>query len=227
MVRDGEELAAVILPVNFAVPPEIAAKIGAGALRLFGGVVRDLEGHIVMHLKEAGPPEAEEVAKKAVAVAKKLTDKLDLTDPKFVAGAVVVGAATIGGILYFVTRKPKQSAKPLAPEVPEWVKEYNGALTAYLGAIQDATLTVEVIDRLIAALDVLEAQEGDDRVVLDLSKDEAAQLLNLVVSYTDELAKANSVDLSKPDEQTDSEGASILDLRRYLEIQRKIFRDAA
>ena len=93
MVLDGEELAAVILPVNFEVPPEIAAKIAAGALRLFGGVVRDLEGHIVMHLKEAGRPEAEEVAKKAVAVAKKLTDKLDLTDPKFVAGAVIVGAA--------------------------------------------------------------------------------------------------------------------------------------
>ncbi len=227
MVLEGEALAAVILPVNFEVPPEIAAKIAAGALKVFGGVVRDLEGHIVMHLKEVGRPEAEEVAEKAVAVAKKLTAKLDLTDPRFVVGAVIVGAATIGGILYFVTRKPKQSVKPEVPEVPEWVKEYSGALTEYLRAIQDATLTVVVIERLIAALDVLEAQEGEDRVVLDLSKDEAAQLLNLVVRYTAELAKANSVDLDEPEQQPDSEGASILDLRRHLEIQKKIFRDAA
>jgi hypothetical protein len=227
VVLDGGGIAAVILPVDFEVPTEIAAKIATGTLKLFGGVVRDLNGQIVMHLKEAGPPEAEEVAEKAVAVAKKLTDKLDLTDPKFVVGAVIVGAATICGILYFVTRKPKQPAKPQVPEVPEWVKEYNASLTEYLRAIQEATLTVVAIDRLIAALDVLEAQEGDDRVVLDLSKDEAAQLLNLVVRYTDELAKANSVDLDEPEEQPGSEGASIFDLRRYLEIQKKIFRDAA
>jgi hypothetical protein len=225
VVLDGDGVAVVHLPVNFGVPPEIAAKLAIGALVRHGGVVRDLEGHIVTHLKETGLPEADELAEKAVAAAKKLTNKLDLTDHKLITGAIVVGALTIGGILYFVTRKPKQSARA---EVPEWVKEYNAALTTYLRAIQDATLNLGIIERLLSALDILEGQADDGRVVLDLSKDEAAQLLNLVVKYTDELATANSVDLDKSGgEQADPEGASILDLRRFLEIQKRIFKDAA
>ena len=220
-----EARAVVVQVVNFEIPVEVYASLASGDLVRYGGVVRDLEGHIVKHLEEVLSPDSEEAAERAIAAAKKLTNKIDLTDPRLLAGAIVIGVATIGGTLYFLTRKPKSPAKP---KLPEWVVDYNASLTAYLKAVQDGTLDAEIVDRLICHLEALKEHEADGQVILDFSTEQAEQLVNLVVGYTRELAKANSVDLNEIEDQSSNpEQASVIDMRHYLEVQRRIFNDVA
>jgi hypothetical protein len=53
-------------------------------------------------------------------------------------------------------------------------------------------------------------------------------LVKIVVDSTKQLAKANSIDLSELHEEAPaSEGGAVVDLRRRLEVQKKIFTDAA
>lgn len=65
----------MIQQVAFEVPAKIAVKLATGELIQYGGVVRDLSGRIVKHLKPAnvadGTNAAKQVAVKALAIARK------------------------------------------------------------------------------------------------------------------------------------------------------------
>lgn len=214
-----------ITPVNFDIPAEIAARLEIGDLVRYGGVVRDLEGHIVKHLQEIALPDADEAAGRAIAAARKLANKLDFTDPRFIAGAIIVGVATIGGTLYFLSKKPKRQP---TPSLPDWVTSYNAALTRYIGAVQDGSLDAEIIGRLITALDVVREHADDDRIVLDFSTEQAGQLVDLVLEYTKKLASVNSIELDQFGHRSlEPDKSVIVDMRHYLDVQRQIFNEVA
>ncbi|KMS74432.1 hypothetical protein ACM01_14205 [Streptomyces viridochromogenes] len=87
---------------------------------------------------------------------------------------------------------------------------------------------MDIINRLIADLDVVKAYSDEDgSVTLDFSTKHAEMLVNIVVDYTRQLAEANSVDLNELQGGPTSENSAVVDLRRHLEVQRKIFTEAA
>lgn len=109
----------MIQQVAFEVPAEIAVKLAMGELIQYGGVVRDLSGRIVKHLKPADVADsanaAKQVAVRALAVAKE--------NKKLAVGALVVaGVAAVGGAAYGVVSHIKHRKA---------LEEQKGAMDAF------------------------------------------------------------------------------------------------
>jgi hypothetical protein len=206
----------VICQVTFFVPPEIEAGLLCGDLIQYGGVVRDRSGEIVTHLKDVQLPAG---GKKAAAQVAAM-----LKNPRVFIPTLVAGAAVVAGTWYAAARRRKLAV------VPECVERYNNSLSAYLEAVQEGRLDADIIDHLISDLDAVVAysDENGNKISLDFSTKQAAILVEIVVNSTKQLAKANSIDLSDFHEDAPaSEGGTVVDLRRRLQVQKKIFMDAA
>ncbi|MFF0201818.1 hypothetical protein [Streptomyces sp. NPDC005017] len=146
-----------------------------------------------------------------------------LKNPRVLIPTAIVG--TVAAVI-FAAKKRKQTAKP---EVPECVRSCNASLAAYVEAVHERRLELDIIDRLIADLDAVKAYSDEDgRITLEFSTKHAEMLVNIVVDYTRKLAEANSVDLNELQGVAPApENEAVVDLRRHLEVQRKIFTDAA
>ncbi|MFI6098149.1 hypothetical protein ACIA8G_21525 [Lentzea sp. NPDC051213] len=203
----------MIVQPTFFIPPEIEAGLLTGDLIRCGGVVRNTAGRLVTHLKEISAPKPNEDAVEAAAWM--------LKKPVVIAGLVtlaVVGTATAA---VAIVRKRKRA-------LPECVKNYNDSLRAYLEAVRNQSLDAEIIDRLIADLGAVKAYSENGNITVDFSTEQSETLVQVVIDYTRQLAQANSIDLDESPESTPtSTDAPVVDLRRYLEVQRRIFNDAA
>lgn len=196
---------------TFFIPPEIQAGLDVGDLIQYGGIVRNQAGQIVKHLKVIDLPANSEKA--AVAALKVLKD------PKVVAGAAIVAVAAAGAGALAAARKRKRA-------VPDCVAAYNASLAAYLEAVQEGQLDAHIIGNLIAALDAVESYSDEGgSIALDFSTDQAALLVKLVVDSTKQLAEDSSLDVKELDEPT--AGDNVIDFRRYLEVQRRLFEEAS
>jgi hypothetical protein len=206
----------VVRQSTFIIPPEIEAGILSRDLVRYGGVVRNLSGQIVKHLDEVELRAGDEKTAAGVAAL--------LKKPRVLIPTLAVAAAAVGGISFASARRRKLAV------VPESVERYNASLRAYLEAVQEGRLDAGIIDLLISDLDAVVAyseRNGSD-ICLDFSTEQAAILVKLVVDSTKQLAEANSVDLRELHEKPPaSDGGAVVDLRRHLEMQKKIFADAA
>lgn len=197
-------------------PDDIALRLLTGEYVRHGGVVRDLAGRLVKHLDDASPgSDAQEAARGSVAKA--------LSNPKSIViglGAVAVAAGSVA-----IWAAQKKAAKPV---LPTCVANYNASLAAYLDAAHIGRLDSGVIDRLIADLDAVKEQSDSGKITIEFSNEQSETLVGIVAGYTRSLAEANQIELSDLREQApDSESGTITDLRRYLEIQGRIFNGAA
>lgn len=180
----------MIQQVAFEVPAEIAVKLAAGELIQHGGVVRDLSGRIVKHLKPAdvadGANTAKQVAIKALAVAKE--------NKKLAVGALVVaGVAAVGGTAYGVVSRIKH--RKALEEQKGAMNTFNAAFTDYLSALDKGELTVEMIDGLETAMVGLSGEKG---FAVEVEGDQFMSLVKAVRDYTDRFAKANGMKPEAP-----------------------------
>lgn len=206
----------MIVQPTFYIPPDIANGLLSGEFIRYGGVVRNTAGQFVTHLKEIPTPEkaVEEVANRGAA---------GIKTPWVRVGVGVLTLMAVGSGIVVAVSKRKKKAKP---EVPECVQKYNDSLRAYLEAIHTGSLDADILERLIMDLDaVMSYGEAGDTTVA-VSAEQLATLTRVVVEYTGKLAEANAIEL---DEQPveDSEGGAVVGLRRYLEVQKRIFNEAA
>lgn len=180
----------MIQQVAFEVPAEIAVKLAAGELIQHGGVVRDLSGRIVKHLKPAdvadGANAAKQVAIKALAVAKE--------NKKLAVGALVVaGVSAVGGTAYGVVSRIKH--RKALEEQKGAMNTFNAAFTDYLSALDKGELTVEMIDGLETAMVGLSGEKG---FAVEVEGDQFMSLVKAVRDYTDRFAKANGMKPEAP-----------------------------
>jgi|JI8StandDraft_1071087.scaffolds.fasta_scaffold44622_2 hypothetical protein len=198
------------------IPPEIELGLVTGALKLFGGTVREADtGRIVKHLKSAVPS-----SQQVEQAARRLNPKIAV--PVVAATVAVGGAAT-----FLVTKKRAKAARLAAESRPESVADFESSLRDYVEAGRTGALTADIVDRLITDLDALKAfsDSGND---VKISLDELVPLFDLVIAHTPRLAEAYDVDLqpiTDPDEES-SDGV-VVSLRRHLEAQKAILADAA
>ncbi|KQQ20719.1 hypothetical protein ASF48_08960 [Rathayibacter sp. Leaf299] len=200
----------------FHVPSDIAAGLLNGDFIRHGGVVRDAAGRVVTHLKEipSSSEAVEELAKHAA---------LNLRNPWVVAvGVGALALVAVGGGVVLALKKWKKDAEP---NVPECVQSYNLSLRAYFEAIQSGSLDASIIERLIADLDAVLAYGENGVTTVAFSPEQLATLTRVVLEYTSELAKANGTELNQA--EATSEGGVVVDLRRYLAAQKRIFDEAA
>jgi hypothetical protein len=208
----------VIVQPTFYIPPDIATGLLSGDLIRYGGVVRDTAGRLVVHLNEVPTPErtAQEVARVAVK---------GIKNPWVAVGAGMLIVMAVGGGVVLAVKRRKKDAKP---EVPECVTHYNESLKTYLEAIHTGSLDPEIIDRLISDLDAVksEAEESDTNIAF--STEQLETLTEVVVGYTTKLAEANAIELDAPGQVAEGAMNNVLaDLRQYLEVQKRIFEEAA
>ncbi|MER5411215.1 hypothetical protein [Streptomyces sp. NPDC002769] len=208
----------MIQPTTFYIPPEIEVGLLSGDLIQYGGIVRNRLGQIVKHLKEVPLPANSE---KTVARIGTI-----LKNPQVIIAAAVVGTVAAGVTAITAARKRKRTG---TPEVPECVKSYNTSLRTYVEAVHEGRLDVDIIDQLITDFDAVKAYSDENgSITLDFSTKHAEMLVNIVVGYTRQLARDNAVDLNELQDQAPaSENDGVFDLRRHLEVQRKIFTEVA
>ena len=139
----------------------------------------------------------------------------------------MVGTAAIGGIAYGKFKaKKKQTHEKI--ELPEYVKEFNNALSAYLDEVRVGNLNEITLDTLIEELNRMKERIGSNESEISFSSEQLGTLMNIVFDYTRQLAKANSykvVKLIMP--ETDSTEEAIGSLKECLSIQKQIFATAS
>ncbi|MFB2573462.1 hypothetical protein [Micrococcus sp. IITD107] len=219
----------MITQQNFIIPPELESGLLSGDLIQWGGVVRDLSGRIVKHLKEAQLPDTagESLAVRVASSAVKSQSDLagNLKNPWVIIPAALAGTVVAGAAVYVAVKKYRQASQA---EVPECVVSYNSSLRTYLEAVSEGRLDAKIIENLISDLDdVLAYEDEDGTISLNFSSKHAETLVEIVVNSTKQLIEDNDLDLDKlEDEVPASESDNVVDLRRYLEIQQRIFSDA-
>lgn len=211
-----------VVQITYDVPLDIAKGLATGELSMLGTAAVRNSKHIAAHIREVSRTMSDGEEPVAAAMAR------SARNPKFVIiGLGVVAVAAVGGgVAAWARSRNKQS--PAEHETPECAVNYNASLAAYLEAIGSGSLDSDLIDRLIADLDVLKQNADTGSISLELSLEESDKLVHLIADYTSKLAEANSVELSGLDEaDTDSADGVIVDMRRYLEAQRQIFDESA
>jgi hypothetical protein len=200
------------------VPAKIAAGIASGIFRRDGGVVRWADsGRIYAFLKDAVPSSepSEQAMGRAAALLK--------SRGTLVIGAVVATTAAAAGTYTYLKKRRGGEA-----DAPEAIASLNASLRSYLDAAQSGALDAAVISKLITDLDSVTEQQVTDGAPFDFSSELWESLVALIIDHTKKLADAFDVDLSELEEDAPAQGnATVIDLRRHLEAQQRIFDSAA
>ena len=224
-----------IIQVAYEVPDDVVKGLATGALTRYGSLIRGHTGY-KLHLKEVPIPQPENItaveaasastaaSKSAFSVVKDIVRKHPVAA---VVTGVVVGTATAGGIAYIKFKaKKKQTEGEI--ELPECVKDFNNAFSAYLDEVRAGTLKESTLDTLIEELNQMKERIGSSESEIVVSAEQLDTLMNIVFDYTRQLAKANSykiVKLRKP--EPDSTEEAIDGLQECLAIQKQIFATAS
>lgn len=101
------------------------------------------------------------------------------------------------------------------------VKHFKEALTAYVDAVNNKELTIDIINGLISALDKLKGRLRK-KIVIGFSNEELTALIECLCNHTQTLADANNINL-KCEPTEDEKNDVLLRLRNNLVKQRDIF----
>lgn len=206
-----------IVQEAYDIPEDIIKGIMAGLYRRIGSVVRyatgPKKGQIVKHLDPIDMPTADSkdiLAKMAAYAAK---------HPKTVIGVSIGAAAALGFGIYFVVQSKKEPAE---------IIRYRDTLKAYIEAIRNGTMALEIIEEMISAMDSLKSRPDYEEISIALSSAELDALVTRLCEYTRKLAIDNHVELSPEEEEVPLlDNHSIIDFRRYLDVQKRIFESVA
>ena len=186
----------VIVQEAFYIPDNIALGLAKGIYKRFGGVVRwavgSQKGQIVTHLKPIKPTGAEQSLAKAIAqfASKHKTGLI-------ISGIIVVGVATVGGVIYAFHRKKR--------------KAFQTAFSNYLDAIKNQNMSLSIIEHLEESLDGIG--------YVNLSAEEFSFLIMYLKDYTLSIAENNGKQICN----IQPSGNPIIDLNAYLQVQKKLF----
>ena len=198
-----------VVNVNLVLDEATYKGVMAGALELCG-MVKDQKHRVRKHLPTVFDS-AKEGAAKAIDIVRNHKKELLI-----VGGLVIVGGVVVGTVSYF-TQKEKRQAK----------KQFGKSFQVYLDAAQNGTLTIDILDTLIADLDTIAKLHKEEDVTINISAKNLTTLLNNIYEYTQQFAQANNItaDDIKPPKWFKKN--TILDLQQYLKVQREILSKVA
>ncbi len=204
-----------IVQEAFDIPADIATKLLTGEYRRIGGVVRHAvgpkKGQIVKHLD----PVDLKVAEQAKGVGAKVLQFAKHNKKGLLLGGAIVGAAATGGFIYYKVKTNE----------PAILTKFRAALRTYILEIRNGNLELETIDTLMSALDDLKTHKDYEKFKITLSTEDLDTLVNKIYEYTLSLAAINKVELTE--EELCRSDNSIINLRKYLMTQKRIFEEAA
>lgn len=199
-------------------PAKIAVGIAAGIFRRDGGVIRWADsGRIYAFLKDATPrSEPREQALRRAA------SFMGTRGTLIVGGVIGSVAAAATAYTYLKQRKSDDL------DMSEPVANLNDSMREYMDAASEGSLDAKLIDNLIADLDAVRELHDPQSLPFDFTSELWTSVVYLIVDHTQRLAEALGVDLSELEQEvTNTNGATIVDLRGHLEAQSRIISGAA
>lgn len=221
-----------------------AAKIAAGRAHQVGGVVREVgTERLVELLREAPELEraAEEVAQhlkgarlSSLNLSRFEAPRLDAKTVLAAGGVLLVAGVVVGGYRWVVdSRKGSASAEGTesilagvedgTSEDPACLIHFRTSLKTYVDAGTGGSLTADIVGRLVADLDAVQAYTEEGNAIV-FTLDELFPFFELVTAHTPVLAAAYDVTLDEDDE---AEEGVVISLRRHLDVQKAILSGAA
>ncbi len=132
-----------------------------------------------------------------------------------------VGVAAGGALTAYAVKRKKENE--YRKNSPECDIKFEKSFKAYLQAIRKGKLDEKTINRLIADLEVIKEADAEENISFELYTSELKQLVNMIYDYTRKLAKVNDVKLEEFKQHSIN---SIDNLHSYLEVQKRIFKEA-
>lgn len=181
----------VVQQIAFDIPQDIAVKLGTGELIRYGGIVRDHGGKIVSHLKEvSGSKGQRDIINSAGQIAKR--------HPVITATVFILTITSGVAIASYTTIRQRRNNQTR--------EQLNTALSSYMNAIRDQTMSLEIADELREALKEFSSSgKNHAKYMLDPTA------LNLLADYIREFVEMNSDDENEPLPEGD-----VVDLEQYL-----------
>lgn len=202
-VRGKEVAMGVPVQVVLDIPQDIAAGLVSGDLVRVGGVVRSAKtGAIVKHLGEGRLP-----AKKTANVGAKFAQRVWGSTGGKVAVFLSAVVLLAGGVMVAAGQRSSR----------RHTRVLNAALKAYLDAAKEGAMTVEQVDVLSSAIEAARGGGSSDSALI------AEKVVNLVESYTADLARANETTW-EPERGADV--VPLVRIERSLSAQRRILETA-
>ena len=199
----------------FYIPPEIYDGLLKGIYRRFGSVVRyatgPKKGQIYKHLDPAPTRRADE----AVGLLEKAAKFAKNNKTGILIGGVAV--IVVGGCtaLYFGIKNRE----------PAEMKDFEIALAVYIEAIRKGNMDLDTIETLMTALEAMRQHKKFSQFSLTLSARDIDALVVYINKYTMKLAEENGY--AWAEDEIDNSNGPILNLQKYLMVQKEIFRAAA
>jgi len=201
----------------YVLTDDILTKILTGEYRRIGSVIRyatgPQRGQIVKHLEPVNmevAQQAQDLGAKAIQLAKNNKKALII-----VGISTVVAAAGVG--IYYKIKNHNQ----------EVVSKFRASLKIYINEIRKGNLSEDSINELMTCLENLKKHKDYQKINIQLSTEELDVLVNRIFEYTEKLAKDNSIELTEDELNAQISDGAILNLQRYLKVQKRIFEIAA
>ena len=134
-----------------------------------------------------------------------------------IAGVAVL-VVTVAGAVYIYEKKKE----------PQELKIVRQRFDEYLTAIKAGKVDYRIVDQLTEAIDDLRALKNYKKLKFQLTAEEFCSLVSTILEYTKDLMNKNNYHCTQ--EEIDDLRMSddhIFDLRRYLEMQKKIIVEAS
>lgn len=204
----------------FDIPDDIATGLATGVYRRIGSVVRYAvgpnKGQIVKHLK---PVDIKNTEDAAVGLGEKALQFVK----QHKKGAIIAFASAASVVTsIWVYNKMKYHE-------PKVVTDFRAALRVYINAIQEGSMDVDKIDKLMGTLEELKKHKDYEKISILLTTEELEVLVERIYEYTIKFADDNDVVLVADELNTVEMKNSgvIINLQNYLKAQKKIFEKSA
>ena len=199
-----------VMNVNLVLDDATYAGVKAGIYEL-GGLVKNADNKRVKKHLPTVVDATKEGAAKAIDMIREHKKGLLV-----IGGVLIVGGAAAGAVTY-ISQKDKIKAK----------KKFGEALEVYLNAAKEGTLTSNLIDDLLASIEIVSKFSKDGAVPINLTSKQLYSLFNSIYDFTKRMADANNVTTKGIKAPSKLSKSKILDLQNYLVMQKQILENAA
>ena len=199
-----------IMNVNLVLDDATYAGVKAGIYEL-GGLVKNADNKRVKKHLPTVVDATKEGAAKAIDMIREHKKGLLV-----IGGVLIVGGAVAGAVTY-ISQKEKIKAK----------KKFGETLEVYLNAAKEGTLTSNLIDDLLASIEIVSKFSKDGAVPINLTSKQLYSLFNSIYDFTKRMADANNVTTKGIKAPSKLSKSKILDLQNYLVMQKQILDNAA